>query len=112
MMTHTFVLARNRPIDDPTSDLLFEAGLGDAAVTAGVGEPALDVDRDAATLQEATGSAVRQAESVPGIREMRIERGSPGSPGLTSPSALSHLPSGGIWGRLEGEVQLGPKSGW
>ena len=74
MTTHTFVLIFNRPIDEATSDLLFDAGLGDAAVTAVGGEPSLDVDRDAASLHEAIASAVRQAESVPGIRVLRIER--------------------------------------
>ena len=68
MTTHTFVLIFNRPIDEATSDSRFDAGLGDAAATAVGGEPALDVDRDAATLQEAIASAVRQAESVPGIK--------------------------------------------
>lgn len=74
MTTHTFVLILNRAIDEATSDSLFEAGLGDAAVTAVGGEPALDVDRDAATLKQATASAIRQAESLPGIRVLRIER--------------------------------------
>ena len=74
MTTQAFDLLLNRPIDEATSDSRFDAGLGDAAATAVGGEPALDVDRDAATLQEAIASAVRQAESVPGIRVLRIER--------------------------------------
>ena len=74
MTTHTSLLILSQPIDEATSDLLFDAGLGDAAVTAVGGEPALDVDRDASSLQEAIASATRQAESLPGIRVLRIER--------------------------------------
>ncbi|MEZ5383703.1 MAG: hypothetical protein R2754_18135 [Microthrixaceae bacterium] len=74
MTTHTFLLILSQPIDEATSDLLLDAGLGDAAVTAVGGEPALDVNRDASSLQEAIASATRQAESVPGIRVLRIER--------------------------------------
>ena len=73
MTTHNFVLIHNRPIDEATSDLLFEAGLDDAAVTAFDGHPALDVDRDAPTLLGAIASATRQAETVAGIRVLRVE---------------------------------------
>lgn len=73
MTTHNFVLILNRPIDEATSDLLFEAGLDDAAVTAFDGHPALDVDRDAPTLLEAIASATTQAETVAGIRVLRVE---------------------------------------
>lgn len=73
MTTHNFVLILNRPIDEATSDLLLEAGLDDAAVTAFDGHPALDVDRDAPTLLEAIASATAQAETVAGIRVLRVE---------------------------------------
>ena len=73
MTTHNFVLILNRLIDEATSDLLFEAGLDDAAVTAFDGHPALDVDRDAPTLLEAIASATAQAETVAGIRVLRVE---------------------------------------
>jgi hypothetical protein len=73
MNTHNFMLVLNRPIDEATSDLLFEAGLDDAAVTAFDGHPALDVDRDASTLLDAIASAITQAESVPDIQVVRVE---------------------------------------
>ena len=57
MNTHNFMLILNRPIDEATSDLLFEAGLDDAAVTAFDVHAALDVDRDAPTLLDAIASA-------------------------------------------------------
>jgi hypothetical protein len=73
MTTHNFVLILEGPVDGPTSDLLFEAGLDDAAVTAFDGHPALDVDRDAPSLLFAIASATTQAESVPGVRVLRVE---------------------------------------
>jgi hypothetical protein len=73
MNTHNFVLILNRPIDEATSDLFFEAGLDDAAVTVLDGHSALDVDRDAATLLDAIASAITHAESVTGIQVMRVE---------------------------------------
>lgn len=73
MNSQNFMLILNRPIDEATSDLLFEASLDDAAVTAFDGHLALDVDRDASTLLEAIASAITQAESVPGIQVMRVE---------------------------------------
>jgi len=73
MNTHNFMLILNQPIDEVTSDLLFEAGLEDAAVTAFDGHPALDVDRDASTLLDAIASAITQAESVAGIQVLRVE---------------------------------------
>jgi len=73
MSTHTFILILNRPIDEATSDLLFEAGLDDAAVTAFDGHPALDVDREASTLLDAIASTTTQAESVSGIQVLRVE---------------------------------------
>lgn len=73
MDTHTFILILNQPVDETTSDLLFDAGLDDAAVTAFDGNTALDIDREAPTLLDAITSAVREAESVEGIRVTRVE---------------------------------------
>jgi hypothetical protein len=73
MNTHNFMLILNHPIDEATSDLLFEAGLDDAAVAAFDAHPALDVDRDAPTLLDAVASAITQAESVPGLQVLRVE---------------------------------------
>lgn len=73
MDTHNFMLILDSPIDEATSDLLFEAGLDDAAITAFDGHPALDVDREAPTLLDAIASAVTQAESVADIHVVRVE---------------------------------------
>lgn len=73
MDTHAFILILSSAIDEVTGDQLFEAGLDDAAVTAFDGHPALDVDRDAPTLLEAIASAIAHAESVPGVRVLRVE---------------------------------------
>ena len=73
MDTHTFMLILNTAVDEATSDLLFEVGLDDAAVTAFDGHPGLDVDREASTLLDAIASAIVQAESVPGIQVLRVE---------------------------------------
>ncbi len=73
MKTHTFILILDGPIDEAVSDLLFEAGLDDAAVTAFDGHPALDVDREATTLLDAIASAVTQVESIDGLRVVRVE---------------------------------------
>ena len=67
------MLILNTAVDEATSDLLFEAGLDDAAVTAFDGHPALDVDREASTLLDAIASAIVQAESVPGMQVLRVE---------------------------------------
>jgi len=73
MNTHTFILILDGSIDEAVSDLLFEAGLDDAAVTAFDGHPALDVDREAATLLEAIALAVAQVESIDGVQVVRVE---------------------------------------
>jgi len=73
MDTHNFVLILDGPIDEATSDLLFDAGLDDAAITAFDGHPALDVDREAPTLLDAITSAVTQAESVADVHVVRVE---------------------------------------
>lgn len=73
MNTYNFILILERSVDEATSDRLFEAGLDDAAVTSFDGNAALDVDRDAPGLLEAIASAIRQAESVKGVRVVRVE---------------------------------------
>ena len=67
------MLILNQPIDEASSDLLFEAGLDDAAVTAFDGHPALDVDREASTLLDAIASAITEAESLAGVQVIRVE---------------------------------------
>jgi hypothetical protein len=73
MDTHNFMLILDAPIDETTSDLLFVAGLDDAAITAFDGHLALDVDREAPSLLDAIASAVNQAESVADIYVVRVE---------------------------------------
>lgn len=73
MNTHNFTLILDTPIDETTSDLIFEAGLDDAAITAFEGHPALDIDREAPTLLDAITSAVTQVESIAGIQVVRVE---------------------------------------
>ncbi|MCP4967166.1 MAG: XRE family transcriptional regulator [bacterium] len=73
MNNYTFILILNRPVDEATSDLLFEAGLDDAAVTGFDGCAALEVDREAPSLLDAIASAVREAESVNGVEVVRVE---------------------------------------
>jgi len=73
MDTHNFMLILDGPIHEAASDLIYEAGLDDAAITAFDGHPALDVDREAPTLLDAITSAVTQAESVTDIHVLRVE---------------------------------------
>jgi predicted DNA-binding transcriptional regulator AlpA len=72
MQTYTFTVIVDRPIDEATADELYEAGLDDAAIGEFDGEPAIEFDREAATLLEAIVSAVNQVRSVGGIRAVRI----------------------------------------
>lgn len=73
MDTHNFILILNQSVDAATSDLLFEAGLDDAAISTFDGSAALDVDREAPTLLDAIASAIRDAESVNHILVTRVE---------------------------------------
>lgn len=73
MDAHNFMLILDKPIDEATSDMIFDAGLDDAAITAFDGHPALDVDREAPTLLDAIASAVTQVESIAGIHVLRVE---------------------------------------
>lgn len=67
MQTWNFQLRLNRAPTDDEVDALYEAGLDDAAVET---EPLglVDLDREATTLLAAITSAIRQIESVPGLR--------------------------------------------
>ena len=71
MAIHHFVLVTEGVdlLEWPTLDALFEAGCGDATV----GHHTLEFDREAPTRDEALCSALRDAESVPGLRVVRIE---------------------------------------
>ncbi|MFJ3490863.1 hypothetical protein [Leifsonia aquatica] len=62
MSTHTFTAILNRPPTDGEQDALFEAGLDDSAVEVGNGTGLLHVDREAATLDDAILSVVRDVE--------------------------------------------------
>ncbi|MEZ5298832.1 MAG: hypothetical protein R2697_21895 [Ilumatobacteraceae bacterium] len=73
MNTYNFTLILDRAVDETTADLLFEAGLDDAAVTSLDANAALDVDREAPGLLDAITSAVRQAESVRGVCVLRVD---------------------------------------
>lgn len=69
--THHFVLVTEGAdlLEWETLDALFEAGCDDATV----GHDTLEFDRAAPTRDEALCSALRDAESVPGVRVLRIE---------------------------------------
>ena len=71
MATHHFVLVTEGAdlLEWETLDALFGAGCGDATV----GRDILEFDRAAPTRGEALCSALRDAESVPGVRVLRIE---------------------------------------
>ena len=83
MATHRFVLVTEGAdlLEWETLDALFEAGCGDATV----GHDTLEFDRAAPTRGEALCSALRDAESVPGVRVLRIELQAADN----SPAALS-----------------------
>ena len=71
MATHHFVLVTEGVdlLEWETLDALFKAGCDDATV----GHDTLEFDRAAPTRDEALCSALRDAESVPGVRVLRIE---------------------------------------
>ena len=56
-------------MDWATLDALYEAGCGDATV----GHDTLEFARKAPSREEALCSAMRDAESVPGVQVLRIE---------------------------------------
>ena len=71
MPTFRFVLVTGGAdlMDWATLDALYEAGCGDATV----GHDTLEFARKAPSRDEALCSAMRDAESVPGVRVLRIE---------------------------------------
>ena len=84
--THTFrfvlVTGGADLMEWATLDALYEAGCGDATV----GHDTLEFARKAPTRDEALCSAMRDAESVPGVRVLRIELDGAGgtSPALST----------------------------
>ncbi len=74
MTTHSFTLVvEGVDIDDPqVFDALYEAGCDDATIGITNGIPVMDFDRKAASLYEAISSAIADAESVDGLRVVRI----------------------------------------
>ena len=85
MATHHFVLVTEGVdlLEWATLDALYEAGCGDATV----GHHTLDFDRAAPTRDQALCSALRDVESVPGVRVLRIEFETAGKdqPALSAP---------------------------
>lgn len=86
MATHHFVLVTEGAdlLEWETLDALYVAGCGDAAV----GHNTLEFDRAAPTREDALCSALRDAESVPDVRVLRIEFHKAGKdqPALSAPS--------------------------
>lgn len=86
MTTHHFVLVTDGTdlLEWETLDALYEAGCGDATV----GHNTLEFDRAASTRDEALCSALRDVESVTGVRVLRIEfqTASEDQPALSAPS--------------------------
>ena len=85
MATHHFVLVTEGVdlLEWATLDALYEAGCGDATV----GHHTLEFDRAAPTRDQALCSALRDVESVPGVRVLRIEFETAGKdqPALSAP---------------------------
>ena len=86
MATHHFLLVTEGVdlLEWGTLDALYEAGCGDATV----GHHTLEFDRAAPTRDQALCSALRDVESVPGVRVLRIEFETAGKdqPALSAPS--------------------------
>lgn len=68
MTEFEFTLAINGNLDDHKLDRLFEAGLGDASFVGTTGPVYATLHRKASSLVAAVLSAVRQIESVEGLR--------------------------------------------
>lgn len=90
MANHDFTLIiEGRDIhDDEVFDALYEAGCDDALVRSKDGTQYMDFTREAATLDEAISSAVRDIETVDGVRVVRIpdSRKRPGRPAFAGPA--------------------------
>jgi hypothetical protein len=74
-MNHTFtlVLASPRTSNASLEDAVFEAGCDDAALGVRGDTVYLEFDRGAATLLEATMSAIRDVQRIPGVRVAHVE---------------------------------------
>lgn len=74
MTTHGFTLiVEGVDINEPdVFDALYEAGCDDALIGTTSGIPVIDFGREAASLAEAILSAITDAESVAGLRVVRI----------------------------------------
>lgn len=74
MPVHHFTLIVDGPDlqDDVFIDRLFEAGCDDAAIGRSDGIQYVDFDREAASLDEAVLSAVRDVEHVDGVSVVRV----------------------------------------
>ena len=90
MANHDFTLIiEGRDIhNDEVFDALYEAGCDDALFRSKDGTQYMDFTREAATLDEAISSAVRDIETVDGVRVARIpdSRKRPGRPAFASPA--------------------------
>ena len=90
MANHDFTLIiEGRDIhDDEVFDALYEAGCDDALLRSKDGTQYMDFTREAATLDEAISSAVRDIETVDGVRVARIpdSQKRPGRPAFASPA--------------------------
>jgi hypothetical protein len=68
MTAHEFVLKLNRELTDDEIEALYDAGLDDAGIETGPLGALADFTREAPSLAEAIASAVRDIETVPGLR--------------------------------------------
>jgi hypothetical protein len=73
MPRHEFRLRLNRKVTDEEIDALYDAGCSDAGVETGPLGTLLDFTREAPTLAEALVSAVRDIDTVPGLRAVGVE---------------------------------------
>jgi hypothetical protein len=72
MAEYTFTLIIQGDVDAHLNEL-FEAGCDDATFGSVDGVHHADFDRDAPTLLDAIASAIRDVESIPGLRVLHIE---------------------------------------
>ncbi|MGH2653141.1 MAG: helix-turn-helix transcriptional regulator [Actinomycetota bacterium] len=74
MGEHEFSLVIDGPVEDETVvDKLFEAGCSDATIGSVDGVGYADFHREAETFADVVLSALRDVESVPGLKVLRVE---------------------------------------
>lgn len=74
MREHEFTLVVDGPVEDEAVvDKLYETGCSDATIGTVDGVGYLDFHREAPTFSEGVLSAIRDVESVPGLRVLRVE---------------------------------------